>query len=137
MKDPELSPQATGPLAGASADLLVRTADGSDVVRVFGDLDIDSTQPLHSALREALDRSVDGLFLDLRGVEFCDCSGLGALLRIRHHALAQGKFIRLQGARPQVDRLLRATHTWPLFTATDHTRRLPGHQPLRDLRRSA
>ncbi|AYG84847.1 Putative anti-sigma factor antagonist [Streptomyces hundungensis] len=137
MKDPELSPQATDPLAGPSVDPPVRVFDGPDAVRVFGDLDIDSAQPLYSALREALDRSADGLLLDLRGVDFCDCSGLGALLRIRHRALAQGKFIRVRGARPQVDRLLTATHTWPLFSAAGHTHRRPGHRPLPDLRRSA
>ncbi|MBD0741500.1 STAS domain-containing protein [Streptomyces sp. CBMA152] len=132
MKDPESFPQfpqATDALTGAPVDLLVHPVGGSGVVLVAGDLDLDSAQALYCAMREALDRSTDGLTVDLRGVGFCDCSGLNALLRIRHRALAQSKTIGIRGAGPQVARLLTATRTQPLFATAGPTR--PGHRPDR------
>ncbi|MFF4185130.1 STAS domain-containing protein [Streptomyces sp. NPDC001691] len=125
MNDPELFPQITGALTARSADLLVRAADRTDLVLVAGDLDLDSTQTLHHGLRDRLDRSLEGITLDLREVGFCDCSGLNVLLRLRHRALAQGKTISIRGASPQVERLLGLTNTTHLFGDTSHAYACP------------
>jgi len=117
-----------------AAESTERRAAGADLVRVTGELDLDSAQDLYSALRGALDRSVSGLIIDLQGVGFCDCSGLNALLRLRHRALAQGKTISIQGTCPEVERLLTMTHTWSLFTTA---RNCSGSHPARAMRRSA
>ncbi|GGU46697.1 STAS domain-containing protein [Streptomyces violascens] len=134
MKDPEIPPQTTSARASTSAGLAVHSVAGSDLVLVAGELDLDNAQALYCALRGALDRSVKELTVDLRGVGFCDCSGLSALLRLRHRALVQGKTISIQGPCPAVERLLAMTHTRPLFTTT---RDCSGSLPTRALRRSA
>ncbi|MFD7341223.1 STAS domain-containing protein [Streptomyces violascens] len=133
MKDPEKSPAASAP-ANVSGELAVHGVAGADLVLVAGELDLDNAQALYCALRGALDRSVENLTVDLRGVGFCDCSGLNALLRLRHRALTQGKTISIQGACPAVESLLVMTHTRPLFTTT---RNCSDSLPTRALRRSA
>jgi anti-anti-sigma factor len=133
VKDPEMSPQTPSAPTSASAGLAVHRVTGADLVLVAGELDLDNAQALYCALCGALDRSAKNLTVDLRGVGFCDCSGLNALLRLRHRALAQGKTISVQGACPEVERLLAMTHTQSLFTTgrgcldSLPTRALRGH----------
>lgn len=47
--------------------------------------------------------------LDLSGVEFMDCSGLGALVHARNHADLLGARLVLRGAGRPVLRLLKLT----------------------------
>ncbi|MFG2858734.1 STAS domain-containing protein [Streptomyces mirabilis] len=90
---------------------------GRTVAVVAGELDIDTEQALQHALHEALAQSVHGLDLDLAGVDFCDCSGLNVLLRIRRLALAKAKTVRIQTAGIAVEHLLALTRT-PEFRRT-------------------
>jgi anti-anti-sigma factor len=85
-------------------------------VAVRGDIDIDTERVLLLALREALTRSAGGVDLDLTGVEFCDCSGLNVLLRIRRLALADAKTLGICAVSPVVEKLFALTHTSSLFT---------------------
>ncbi|WP_369251353.1 ANTAR domain-containing protein [Streptomyces sp. R41] len=94
-------------------------ADDRVLVVVSGDLDIDTDQILQSALRDALAGSLSGVDLDLGGVEFCDCSGLNVLLRMRRRALAEAKTVAIRTAGDSVERLLDLTRTRPLFAWTN------------------
>ncbi|MFD7166644.1 STAS domain-containing protein [Streptomyces violascens] len=116
MKDLGLSLQATDTPMSASCVELLLSGSGRTVVLVGGELDLDSAQSLYEGLRQAVDQSRTGLTVDLRGVDFCDCSGLNVLLRIRHRAVAQGKTMRIRGASRQVEKLLAMTGARPLFT---------------------
>ncbi|MFF4212000.1 anti-sigma factor antagonist [Streptomyces sp. NPDC001796] len=90
--------------------------DGDRVaVTVSGELDIDTEQALQDALREAVQRSVRGVDVDLGGVDFCDCSGLNVLLSARRQALTDAKTLTLGPTGPSVDRLLSLTGTRALF----------------------
>ncbi|QES45436.1 antitermination regulator [Streptomyces venezuelae] len=95
--------------------------DGSDVsgrrsLVVRGELDLDTGQRLRTDLYRALADTAAGLDLDLRGVDFCDCSGLNLLLGLRQHAVHQGKTVVIRHSSPVVDRLLELTGTRSLFT---------------------
>ncbi|MET8685293.1 STAS domain-containing protein [Streptomyces sp. NPDC004732] len=86
---------------------------GSVVVR--GELDLDTGQRLRIDLYRALSNAVGGMELDLRGVTFCDCSGLDLLLSLREHAVQQGKTIVIRHCSPAVGQLLELTGTRSLF----------------------
>ncbi|MGW3283467.1 anti-sigma factor antagonist [Streptomyces sp. NPDC001002] len=105
----------------ASSSVGIETHPAGDwtLVVVSGVLDIHTEQALQDALREALGRSIRGIDLDLRGVEFCDCSGLNTLLSIRRRALDEGRTVTLQVAGTAVQRLLSITGTRSLFTVLD------------------
>ncbi|GAA1086937.1 hypothetical protein GCM10009579_04750 [Streptomyces javensis] len=87
------------------------------IVTASGEFDLESGQVLQQTLSDALDHAVGGLELDLAGVEFCDCSALNVLLRVRHRALQASKSFILCAISPAVARLLALTNTLPLFTA--------------------
>ncbi|MET7601974.1 ANTAR domain-containing protein [Streptomyces avermitilis] len=127
MSEYELSPLSGGvedaALSGGVEDaapcpwLKVEAQPAGDrqVVVAYGDIDVDTESILQRALREALDRSVSGVNLDLGAVGFCDCAGLNVLLRMRRHALAHGKTLAVQDAGPATGRLLMMTGTRSLF----------------------
>ncbi|MEV5987573.1 ANTAR domain-containing protein [Streptomyces sp. NPDC052051] len=102
-------------------------------VLVAGELDIGTEQTLRDALHDALRVSASGVDLDLAGVDFCDCSGLNALLFVRRRALRDAKTLALTATGPAVGRLLSLTGTRSLFDlaggAGDSAPRLPmrGH----------
>jgi anti-anti-sigma factor len=97
-----------------------RAGDRIRVV-VIGELDIDADRTLHRVLNTALRQSRNGIDLDLSQVEFCDCSGLNTLLRIRQLALRDGKTATVSAAGRAVVRLLTLTGTLPLLTSFDHS----------------
>ncbi|NNN34556.1 anti-sigma factor antagonist [Streptomyces sp. S3(2020)] len=102
---------------GGTARLTVcARADGDrTVVTVRGDLDLSADQGFQRALRSALTDSGKGIDLDLGGVEFCDCSGLNALLGIRQQALDQSKTVTIHTISPAAARVFTLTGTLPLF----------------------
>lgn len=85
------------------------------LVVVSGAIDIVTEQALQHGLRQALDRSDLGIDLDLSRVDFCDCSGLNVLLRLRRRALDENKTIVIRRAGASVLRLLSITSTLSLF----------------------
>ncbi|MFF3919232.1 STAS domain-containing protein [Streptomyces sp. NPDC001852] len=85
------------------------------LTRVAGEMDLDSSAWLGPVLQDALALSLTGVDLDLGGVQFCDCSGLNMLLRLRQHALHDGKTVTVRQSSPAVTRLLTLTGTLPLF----------------------
>ncbi|WP_406456629.1 ANTAR domain-containing protein [Streptomyces sp. NBC_01622] len=102
--------------------------DGT-LVAVSGALDLLTEQALYDALHEVLGRSVRGIDLDLSGIDFCDCAGLNALLRVRRQARDEDRTVAVRNASAVVHRLLSVTRTRPLFTVVDEnhlsTRQLP------------
>jgi anti-anti-sigma factor len=85
------------------------------VVKVSGELDLDTGEQFRGVLREALSRSVRGVDLDLRDVGFCDCSALNTILSMRRRALEQAKTLAIHSASSAVERLLNVTGTLELF----------------------
>lgn len=124
-----------GEPAAASTWPLVTTvrADGDRVmVKVSGELDLDSSERLRSVLREALNRSVRGIDLHLEDVSFCDCSTLNILLNMRHLALEHDKTVAIHATSAAVDRLLSLTGTHSLFGRLDPDGHPDGHAAAAD-----
>ncbi len=89
--------------------LVVTTAESSGVstlLTVAGVLDTDGAGRLLSRLDRLLDQGHRRLVLDLGGVEFCDSSGVSALVRGHARASAAAGGLRIAAASPQVLRVL-------------------------------
>ncbi|MEU8953522.1 ANTAR domain-containing protein [Streptomyces sp. NPDC048518] len=88
---------------------------------VWGELDLDAAQRLRSELYDALSHAARGLDLDLREVDFCDCSGLNLLLGLRQQAVEQGKTVLIARSSPALERVIDLTGTRNLLTLTEQT----------------
>ncbi|WP_329376532.1 STAS domain-containing protein [Streptomyces sp. NBC_01351] len=106
----------------------VRHVRGATVLRLGGELDHDTAEPLREAL-EAV--SVEGggrLLVDFTDVDFCDSTGLNVLLRGRLTAEQAGARIELVGLRRPVERMFRITGADEIFPVyADVAEALAGH----------
>jgi anti-sigma B factor antagonist len=60
--------------------LAIDDVDGRDVIRVTGDVDIDTAPSLRYAVRDLLDQGRRALVVDISSVDFIDSTGLGVLV---------------------------------------------------------
>lgn len=134
-----------------TSNLVVRS--GVARVTLAGELDLDTAPHVLEAVSACLAKQPMSICLDLTGVSFCDCAGLGALLRARTFVLRAGVDLVVEGIGAQLARLLSlvgadhilaernaATRTKPAHhaSATVAARRdaepaITAEAPLRDL----
>jgi anti-sigma B factor antagonist len=89
----------------------VREADGgATVLTVGGEIDLDSAHVLGTAGEEALLDGVAALVLDLRGVTFCDSTGLKTFVQLHRLAADRGASLRLAGAPRPVSTVIKAVN---------------------------
>jgi anti-sigma B factor antagonist len=84
----------------------VDNPDGSIVVSVRGDLDVDSATVLTTAMEQVLAEPAPRVVVDLSGVGFCDSTGLSAFVLGHRRATASGGWLRLAGPGEFLERLL-------------------------------
>lgn len=98
-------PGTTG--AAETGDLRVSFHAGSPpVIEVRGEIDVCSSPQLRDQLLWVIHRHGARLTLDLGGVTFMDCAGIGALLATRRRAQFNGGWLRIGRASPRVQRIL-------------------------------
>ncbi|MFD7596101.1 STAS domain-containing protein [Kitasatospora sp. NPDC059812] len=110
------APGAPGP-GGFTAR--ARPWAGGTVLALDGELDLDSVGALHTALDAALAAPLTVIVLDCAGLEFCDSTGLNAMLRAHARAAAEGSRIELARPRPLVLRMLELTGAVEVFVLRD------------------
>ncbi|MFF7047520.1 STAS domain-containing protein [Streptomyces griseorubiginosus] len=103
-------PPAANPYARTRAD------GGFTVVEAAGELDLATAGLLAEHLDAATASARPDVLVDLRGVEFFDCSGLRVLCRAESRAREHGGRLRVVADDPRLHRLLRATGLWARFT---------------------
>ncbi|MER8232454.1 STAS domain-containing protein [Streptomyces sp. NPDC101490] len=86
--------------------LVVRSADGATVAALRGELDLVLVRHLRPEL-DALVRESDALTLDIRGLTFCDATGLGLLAHCAGCVRRSGAHWRLVCDQPSILRLIR------------------------------
>lgn len=90
----------------------VESEGGTATVRPAGDVDLTTEPGLREAIGSALDDAgIRHLVVDLSGVTFLDCRGLGALVEGRRRADERGVSYRVAGARGVAGTLMRLTGT--------------------------
>ncbi|CCK25474.1 hypothetical protein BN159_1095 [Streptomyces davaonensis JCM 4913] len=89
--------------------LRVHQDRGHTVLELHGEIDIAAAVELLPWLDRVTAHSHPRIVIDLRPVEFFDCSGLRLLHRVRARVLDQGGELRLVCAHPLTLRVLRVT----------------------------
>ena len=82
------------------------STDGAAVVRLAGELDLNTAALAEQAIADELRPGARNLIVDLRGLEFCDAAGLRVFVRARSRAHAAGGRLRLVHPTRMVRRVL-------------------------------
>jgi len=116
-------------LDGPGPGLLVvevdQPAPAAVTVEVLGDIDLATAPALQERLVSLLDTGIQDMILDLRGVPFCDVSGLNVLLRVQTQLGSRGGQLSVVGA----SRTLRVMVTVLGLTEGLHLMPAPGAEP--------
>jgi anti-anti-sigma factor len=96
-------------------------------VGVVGEVDRATAPVLRDRLLTVLrDHSPAGLVVDLAGVTFLDCAGIGAFIGVRNAAVQAGCQLRITDPQPIVHRVLEVTGLLRILTAPiEQPQRLP------------
>ena len=94
----------------------VEHLDGTVVVCPVGELDLATAPELERVLN-GLSGDASALLLDLSGLTFVDCAGLGPIREKVREAALLGRQVRMSGARPLVQRVLELTGLRELITS--------------------
>ncbi|MGW2209793.1 anti-sigma factor antagonist [Streptomyces sp. NPDC001781] len=111
-----------------SRHLRVREERGHTVLEFRGEIDIASAAEISPLLDRLTGRERARVVLDLRPVEFFDCSGLRLVARARHRVLERGGRLHLVCAHPL---------TLHVLEVTGLTRALPPHPTLESALRAS
>jgi anti-sigma B factor antagonist len=79
------------------------------VVKVAGEVDIETSPVLEERLRSVLDQGHSSLVVDLAGVTFLDSTGLSVLIGGLRRCQGGGGELRLVSPRPNVRKVLEVT----------------------------
>ncbi|MGI5460550.1 STAS domain-containing protein [Streptomyces sp. CA-249302] len=90
----------------ANAHARTRACGRFTVVEVSGEIDLATAESLTEHLDAATARGEPDVLVDLRRVEFFDCSGLRVLCRAAARATERGGRLRLVSDQPRIHRLL-------------------------------
>ena len=83
-----------------------RVVNGLTLITLAGELDLSVAPALRRALIQAPAASLPDLAIDLRQVEFMDCSIIGVLMQAHGTVTAAGGCVRLIGPQPEPAKLL-------------------------------
>lgn len=89
--------------------LRIREDRGYTVLEFRGEIDIAAATEIAPALDRITDRPGARIVIDLRSVEFFDCSGLRLLYRARSRVLERGGRLHLVCTHPLILRVFRVT----------------------------
>ena len=79
------------------------------VVMLPEEIDVTNAGTVQDELLAALDRNAILLIADMRTTNFCDSSGVSAMVRVFRQAVASGSGLRLVVSTPAVQRVLSIT----------------------------
>jgi anti-sigma B factor antagonist len=83
--------------------------DGHALVAARGSIDLHSSEEFGARLTELVEAGEQHIVVDLTAVDFCDSSGLNAMVRAYKRARQEGASFTVTGAYGRVDTVLRTT----------------------------
>jgi anti-sigma B factor antagonist len=97
-----------------------RDADAHGVVVALrGELDLGSAPHFQQELREIQEARPARILIDLRSLDFIDCTGIALMIRAQQSAHANGRRLALRRGPRQVQRLFQLTGLLDHFTFLD------------------
>ena len=98
--------------------IIERRAGDAGAVRllVAGELDMVTAEELSAAVSAALTDGATAVVADLRGVTFCDSSGIAAMDRAYGEAARLGRTFRITEVQPHVRLVLELTDMYETLT---------------------
>jgi anti-sigma B factor antagonist len=99
-----------------NVELSVGDFDGHAVVALHGELDLADAPAVASHLIAAVTACGPSIIVDLAGLEFIDCCGLGVLVRVLKWARESGGDMSLAAPQQHVRRILRVTGLIGVFS---------------------
>ncbi|MFF1306003.1 STAS domain-containing protein [Streptomyces sp. NPDC058307] len=96
--------------------ITTRDAATGPVLKLFGELDYANVAELRAVLDELSLQPGQCLVLDMSGLEFCDSSGITALIAARSSAQAVQADVALAAVPPHTLRVLRIVGLDQIFT---------------------
>jgi anti-anti-sigma factor len=84
--------------------------DGTALVVLLGDLDMDTATELIRVLEPLVENGPSEIVLDFSGLSFIDSSGLAVLVRAQNRLRGQGRHLTIQSPRAQALRVLEVTN---------------------------
>lgn len=96
---------ATSPPPGLTGTIVL--AEGDAVLSLVGEIDLATTATLQALLQEAVQTGTPRVVVDVVGVTFCDCQGLGALVAVKAQLKAFRRQLTIRHATGGVRRLFR------------------------------
>jgi anti-anti-sigma factor len=100
---------SSDPTPPGTGHLRVREDRGRTVLELHGEIDIAAAVEIIPHLDALTGRPGARIVIDLRHVDFFDCSGLRLLHRARHRVLDRGGELRLVCTHPLTLRVLKVT----------------------------
>ena len=89
------------------------------VLRLKGELDLNTAKAIGWAIDEALEQGCILVGMDLSGVPFIDCAGIGALVEANNLLRAAAAQLCVHRLSPEVARMMKLTRTDVLFGVSD------------------
>ncbi len=101
-------------LDGSSEGLMVELlpAEGEIVIRLAGDMDLNTVDAVHETIERALSGASPKLVFDMAGVTFMDSSGIAVLLQAVNSAAS----VCIRTPSPEVRMVIEATGLSDVFT---------------------
>jgi anti-sigma B factor antagonist len=78
---------------------------GAALMRLVGNLDLDTAPELRTVLQRLRARSVTRMVIDLTGLVFCDSIGLSAFVDAHKSCTGRGGYLRLANPTPLLERI--------------------------------
>ncbi|MCX4546041.1 STAS domain-containing protein [Streptomyces sp. NBC_01565] len=109
--------------------ITIRSADTGPVLEIGGDLDYDQAPRLRQVVTTLSLEPGQRLVLDLSRIQFCDSSGITALIGARNHAAAAKADIALAAVPDNTIRILRIVGLDRVFTLHPDVDTATTHRP--------
>jgi anti-sigma B factor antagonist len=112
----QIAAQAIMTRANDNLKVETTTVGGTPVVRVRGDIDLQSSPRLRELLLESARRTAGTLRIDLTEVPYMDSSGVGTMVFVKREVERAGQRVILIGLQPRVRSVFEITHLDKFFT---------------------